>query len=102
MRFQILSLAAIFLAIASALKAQSQFLISFPNEAPQSDVDRAMDLMREAGGVIVHEYKLIKGFACKASEAAIESIKTMGGKFPPIVEEDSVVKLNGKTSDGDA
>jgi hypothetical protein len=102
MRFQLLSLAAILLATASALKAQSQFLISFPNEAPQSDVDRAMDLMREAGGVIVHEYKLIKGFACKASESAIESIKTMGGQFPPLVEEDSVVKLNGKTGDNDA
>lgn len=98
MRFTLLPFTALFLA-AAALKQESQVLITFPQEAPQSDVDRAMDILREAGGVIVHEYKLIKGFAASASDAAIESIKTMGGTYVPIIEEDSIVSIDGKMTE---
>ena len=94
-----LALFALFFLSATALKQENQILISFPKDAPQSDVDKAMELLREAGGVIKHEYKLIKGFAASASDAAIESIKAMGSKYPPIVEMDSIVSVDGKVGD---
>jgi len=47
------------------------------------------------GGVITHEYHLIKGFAAKASDEALNLIQSLGeGKHVPTVEEDKVVSIN--------
>lgn len=37
---------------------------------------------------------LFKGFAAKASDATIETIKTMGEKYVPVIENDVVVSIN--------
>lgn len=37
---------------------------------------------------------LIKGFAAKASESTIDSIKALGSEFVPVIENDIVVSIN--------
>lgn len=49
------------------------------------------------GGVITHEYHLIKGFAAKASDEALDLIQSLGeDKHAPTVEEDKVVSINDR------
>ncbi|ETN44240.1 uncharacterized protein HMPREF1541_10791 [Cyphellophora europaea CBS 101466] len=96
MRFFILSLLfALFFASALAVKQQKAVIITYPEETPKSEVDKAISVLKEAGGVITHEYKLIKGFAAKASDAALEAVRTLGDKHIPLIEEDSMVSIDG-------
>ena len=46
------------------------------------------------GGVITHEYHLIKGFAAKASETALETVQALGTQNNVIIEQDQVVNAN--------
>jgi hypothetical protein len=60
MRF---TLSSIFLFVAIALSAavpRKAVIVSYPDDTPNSVIDQAMDAIRAAGGVITHEYKLIK------------------------------------------
>jgi hypothetical protein len=38
---------------------------------------------------------LLKGFAAKASESALETVKALGEKYVPFIEEDSIVSIDG-------
>lgn len=93
MRFALFTfLLALLVAIALAAAPQKAIVVSFedPN-TPQSVLDEAMKTIKDAGGKITHEYNLIKGFAAKCSEKAVEelkALKTLGDKYIPIVEED--------------
>lgn len=80
---------ALILAFALAAAPQKAIVVSFddPN-TPQAAVDDAMAAIREAGGIITHEYKLFKGFAAKASEKAIEAVHALGDKYIPTIEQD--------------
>jgi hypothetical protein len=40
---------------------------------------------------------LFKGFAAKASTKALETVTTLGAEFNPIIEEDSIVSIDGDT-----
>lgn len=47
------------------------------------------------GGTITHEYNLIKGFAAKLSDEALDIISTLGeGKHPPTIEDDKVISIS--------
>lgn len=101
MRFFLLALLMALVAIVSAVKEeQKPVLITFPDNTPPHEINRAMDVIREAGGMITHEYKLIKGFAASASSAALQTIKTLGEEFVPFIEEDSMVSIDGSVIEG--
>jgi hypothetical protein len=60
MKLNILPLLAL-VAVASAVtQPQKSYIISYPNDTPDSVVHQAMDAIKAAGGMITHEYKLIK------------------------------------------
>lgn len=44
----------------AATAASKNVIVSFPFDTPTNIIDNAMDEIRKAGGVITHEYKLIK------------------------------------------
>ncbi len=44
----------------NGLDAQRQVLITYPNDAPQSDLDEYKNAIEAAGGVVLHEFELIK------------------------------------------
>lgn len=37
-----------------------------------------------------------RGFAAKASSKVLETVSAMGENYPPLIEEDAVVSINGK------
>ncbi|KAI0484351.1 hypothetical protein GGR56DRAFT_668929 [Xylariaceae sp. FL0804] len=78
---------------ALAVDVQKAVIVSFPNDTPDDVVSRAMNDIRKAGGMITHEYRLIKGFAAKAPQKIIESVTTWSAQFNAIVEEDDVVEV---------
>jgi len=96
--FSLISVA--FLAIsAMAVAPQKAVIVSYPDATPDSIVNHAMDVIREAGGVITHEYKLFKGFAATASAKVLESVSTLGDAYVPLIEEDGVVTVAGDIND---
>lgn len=44
----------------SAAAPQKSVIVSYPDDTPDNVVQQAMDAIKNAGGVITHEYKLIK------------------------------------------
>ena len=62
MKFLILAWlpALLFALLVVAVAPQKAFVVTFPDATPDSVIDRAKDSIRSAGGLITHEYKLIK------------------------------------------
>jgi Mrp family chromosome partitioning ATPase len=56
----LLTLLTLALGVLSALTPQKAVIVTYPEDTPSSVVDQAMDAIKEAGGIITHEYKLIK------------------------------------------
>lgn len=50
--------------------------------------------MKCQGGVITHEYNIIKGFAAKASAKALDTVQAMGTQSNVVIEDDQVVSIN--------
>ena len=44
----------------NGLAPQQQYLITYPKDAPQSDLEDYKHAIAAAGGQILHEYELIK------------------------------------------
>lgn len=44
----------------NGLAPQQQYLVTYPKDAPQSDLDDYKHAIKAAGGQILHEYELIK------------------------------------------
>ena len=44
----------------STAAPQKSVIVSYPDDTPNNVVQQAMDAIKNAGGVITHEYKLIK------------------------------------------
>lgn len=47
-------------AVLGTQQPQKSVIISYPTDTPDSIVTQAMDAIKSAGGMITHEYKLIK------------------------------------------
>ncbi|KAI1382738.1 uncharacterized protein F4822DRAFT_435116 [Hypoxylon trugodes] len=77
-----------------AVDVQKSVIVSFPSETTDDIVNRAKDDIRKAGGVITHEYQLIKGFAAKAPQKIIETVSAWSAEFHATVEEDQVVEIS--------
>jgi Mrp family chromosome partitioning ATPase len=60
MKIAFLSVLALATAALAATVPQKAVIVSYPDETPDSVVNQAMDAIREAGGMITHEYRLIK------------------------------------------
>lgn len=43
--------------------------------------------------MITHEYHLIKGFAAKASEQALETVQALGNTNDVVIEQDQVMSI---------
>jgi len=78
----------------AAVAQQKSVIISYPKDTPQNIVDQARDAIVAAGGIITHEYKLIKGFACTASAKAFDTVNELTASFQPTIEEDQVISIN--------
>ncbi|KAF8468404.1 hypothetical protein BDZ91DRAFT_722573 [Kalaharituber pfeilii] len=92
MKLSVLALVAS-VAMAAALKGKT-YLVTFPADTPQSEVDRAARDIEANGGTINHRYTLLKGFSVVASEDAMNTFKAQGkDKYPMYVEEDQVVHI---------
>ncbi|KAI1078536.1 hypothetical protein F5B20DRAFT_204908 [Whalleya microplaca] len=94
---RVLSTVVAALAVASgafAVDTQKSIIVSFPFETGDDVVGRAMDQIRAAGGVITHEYKLIKGFAAKAPQKVIDEVTVWTAEFLATIEEDQIVEIS--------
>ncbi|KAI4736367.1 hypothetical protein E4T50_13134 [Aureobasidium sp. EXF-12298] len=100
MKFTIhLLLIAFLMALAYAATDSKQVIVSYPKDTPDSVIEHAMSVIKEAGGIITHEYKtLIKGFAATAPSKVVNSVKALGEKYQAIVEDDQVVSVAGGSS----
>ncbi|GAB7340570.1 hypothetical protein MBLNU457_6984t1 [Dothideomycetes sp. NU457] len=97
MRFAITLLLIAIIAVLGACAApvQKPVMVSYPANTPQNVVDQAMDAIKAAGGVITHEFKLIKGFAATAPAKVLATIETMDATYKANVEDDGVVSTKG-------
>ncbi|KAL2018534.1 hypothetical protein VTK56DRAFT_746 [Thermocarpiscus australiensis] len=83
------------LSAAIAVDIQKSVLITYPPETPDSIVDQAKKAIEDAGGVITHEYTLIKGFAAKVGEKVLDTVSAWGKEYQVLVEEDQEVHSMG-------
>ena len=60
MKFTILSILAFVTVVMAAAQPQKAVIVSYPNDTPDSIVDQAKEAILAAGGIITHEYILIK------------------------------------------
>ncbi|KAF2491828.1 hypothetical protein BU16DRAFT_530257 [Lophium mytilinum] len=96
MRFAIFSiLFALLAALAMAKAPLKSVIVSYPDSTPNSVLDKAKSAIVEAGGIITHEYNIIKAFACNAPTAVLENVQAWGNEYNALVEEDSVVTTFG-------
>ncbi|KAH6656474.1 hypothetical protein BKA67DRAFT_654813 [Truncatella angustata] len=84
---------------AFAVDQQKSIIVTFPNEVGSDVINRAMDEIKKAGGVITHEYNLIKGFAAKAPQKVIESMSVWTtSEYHATIEDDQPVQISNKIS----
>ncbi|PMD39004.1 hypothetical protein L207DRAFT_490842 [Hyaloscypha variabilis F] len=95
MKLAIFSILALLTVVMAAAQPQKAVIVSYPNDTPDSIIDAAKDAIVAAGGVITHEYKLIKGFAAKASAKVLDTVQTMGNDYHAVIEEDQMVSVVG-------
>ncbi|KEF51292.1 uncharacterized protein A1O9_12642 [Exophiala aquamarina CBS 119918] len=69
-------------------------IVSYPNDTPSSVVDKAIEEVINAGGIVTHEYSLIKGFSAKVSDSMIDTINTLTENYTPLVELDNIVTIS--------
>ncbi|KAL8380979.1 hypothetical protein RB595_005329 [Gaeumannomyces hyphopodioides] len=82
------------LASAAPVEKQKQVIVSYPNETPNSVIDQAKQAIREGGGVITHDFELIKGFAATVAESVLNSVKALSDEYHATIEEDHVVSIS--------
>ncbi|OTA65377.1 hypothetical protein K449DRAFT_392477 [Hypoxylon sp. EC38] len=83
---------------ASAVDIQKSVIVSFPTETTDDIINRAKDDIRNAGGIITHEYQLIKGFAAKAPQKILESVSAWSAEYHAVIEEDQIVEVQTNSS----
>jgi len=79
---------------ALAVTPEKQVIVSYPKNTPQHVIDAAKKAVEDAGGIIIHEYNLIAGFAAKAPTKIFETIQAMGAEDNVLIEEDTTVSIN--------
>lgn len=77
-----------------AVDIKKQVVITYESSTPDWVLRDAKATIVAAGGVITHEYNLIKGFAATAGDKVLATVKTMGSQYQALIEEDKVVSAN--------
>jgi hypothetical protein len=80
---------------ALAVDVQKSIIVTFPEGTPEDVVTRAKDEIRQAGGVVTHDYKLFKGFSAHAPQKIVESVSAWSSEYQATIEEDQVVTISG-------
>jgi len=83
--------------VTAAAQPQKSVIMTWPSDTPYHVIDQARDAIVQAGGVITHEYHIIKGFAATASAKAFEMASTLSTDYPPRIEEDQIVNAVGSS-----
>ncbi|KAI1809873.1 hypothetical protein GGS20DRAFT_590158 [Poronia punctata] len=83
---------------AQAIDIQKAIIMTFPKDTADDIVNRAMADIRDAGGVITHEYKIIKGFAAKAPQKILDTVRIWSSDYHAVIEEDQMVEISGTTT----
>ncbi|KAF2232062.1 hypothetical protein EV356DRAFT_578647 [Viridothelium virens] len=73
-------------------------MVSYKQDTPDSILDQAKDAIRQAGGVVTHDFKLIKGFAANAPAEVLNSVQAWGTEHEATIEEDQIVHALGGPS----
>jgi hypothetical protein len=60
MKLAIISALAMSAIVLGAQLPQKAVIVSYPNDTPDSVLNQAKDAIKAAGGMVTHEYKLIK------------------------------------------
>ncbi|KAK5658604.1 hypothetical protein OQA88_1997 [Cercophora sp. LCS_1] len=74
-----------------AVDIQKSVIITYPENTPDHVLDQAKKAIKDGGGMITHEYQLIKGFAAKMGEKVLDTVSAWGKEYNALVEEDQVV-----------
>ncbi|KAH9826400.1 inhibitor propeptide protein [Teratosphaeria destructans] len=69
------------------------YIISYPDDTDASVIHQARKAIEDAGGVIEHEYTLIKALAVKASKTMLEPVQAMGTEHNVLIEEDQTISI---------
>lgn len=103
---------ALLIVLVSAVSQQKRVIISYPDDTPSSVLAEAKSAIVEAvclytlyeymllyshfgkGGVIEHEYNLIKAFAAKAPATVLETIRTLESQDKALIEEDQIIGIS--------
>lgn len=112
----LLALFAFLSLVAAAAQPQKSVIISWPSDTPNHIIDAAKAEILKAGGVITHEYHILKyvqrlcavdvvrqipqrltliarGIAATGTAKVFEFISTMDTRYEPRIEEDQVVTI---------
>ncbi|KAK5798505.1 hypothetical protein VI817_004795 [Penicillium citrinum] len=106
-----------FLSLALATQSLKSVIITFPKGTPSKNIDEAKASIVKSGGVITHEYHLIKydspiisnlwkiywiqtnsassGFAAEVPTDTLETLSAESSEYKPTIEADQVVSANG-------
>lgn len=79
---------------ALAVDVQKNVIISYDNNVPENIFQEAMNEIRKAGGIITHEYKLIRAFAATCPEKVLTKVQAWGSEYNALIEEDEIVTIN--------
>lgn len=87
------------LPFALAGDSQKSVVVTYPQDTPNSVLTTAKNAIIDAGGIITHEFQLIKGFAAEASANALQGLSALSAEYVPSIEEDKVVTVNDREVD---
>ncbi|ESA43668.1 hypothetical protein GE21DRAFT_3438 [Neurospora crassa] len=75
---------------AIAVDIQKSVIITYKENTPDSVIQQDKKAILDDGGVITHEYTLMKGFSAKVNAKTLESVSASSESYATI-EEDKVV-----------
>ncbi|KAI9670148.1 MAG: hypothetical protein M1817_004485 [Caeruleum heppii] len=90
----VIAIATVAFAVAASATELHPIVVSYPHQTPESVLTQAKQAIEAAGGVITHEYDLIRGFAAKAPNEALEMVKAWGEQYDADVEYDQIISIN--------
>lgn len=70
-------------AVFAAQLPQKNIIVSYDDNVPDSVMDQAMDAIKSAGGMITHEYKLIKSVSKIRSVSSLQLLIDATGASQP-------------------
>ena len=110
-----LLLLALLAAFAAAVSPQKPVIVSYPEDTPQSVLDKAMDAIKKAvrlpTGLNASEHMLTsslrealsptntnssKASPAKASEQALDTVQALGTENNVVIEDDQIVSVNDR------